>query len=80
MRYEYTATCWAPCGRCEPCLQKPQRHRRAPITAITLATLRFDPALATKLARRRNGVDVWSDGRVAFRLVIPSKPLTEGIR
>ena len=47
------------------------------IAAITLATLRHDPALATQLARRPRGIDVVSDGRVAFRLWIPSTALDE---
>lgn len=47
------------------------------ITAITIAVLRFDPDLATKLARRRGGIDVVSDGRVAFRMSIPSTPLRD---
>jgi len=45
------------------------------ITAITIAVLQFDPDLAMKLARRRGGIDVVSDGRVVFRLWIPSTPL-----
>lgn len=45
--------------------------------AITLAVLKYDPDLAAKLARRRGGVDVISEGRVAFRLWIPHEPLRE---
>lgn len=47
------------------------------ITAITIAVMRFDHDLVAKLARRRGGIDVVSDGRVVFRLSIPSSPLKE---
>jgi hypothetical protein len=45
------------------------------VEAITIAVLHFDPDLTMQLARRPGGVNVVSDGRVAFRLVLPSRPL-----
>lgn len=45
------------------------------ITAITIAVLRHDPALTSRLAQRPGGIDVWSDGRVAFRLWVPHTKL-----
>ena len=47
------------------------------ITAITIAVLQFDQDLVMRLARRRGGVDVVSNGKVAFRLVVPSTTLRD---
>jgi hypothetical protein len=49
-------------------------------TAITLSMLKYDPDLTSALARREGGIDVISDGHVAFRLWIPHKPLKESWR
>ncbi len=46
------------------------------ITAITIAMLHFDQELTTRLARRPGGIDVVSDGKTVFRLVVPGSPLS----
>lgn len=47
-------------------------------TTIRLDSLRSDAAKVTRLASQPGGVRVTDDrGREAFRLVIPSKALTE---
>lgn len=52
--------------------------RRLKPTTIRLDDLRSDAANVTRLASRPGGVRVTDDhGKEAFRLVIPSKPLTE---
>ncbi len=52
--------------------------RRPKPTTIRFDDLRSDAANVTRLASRPGGVRVTDDrGREAFRLVIPSKPLTE---
>lgn len=55
-------------------MSRKQRPKGRP-TAITLAVLKYDPDLAAELARREDGIEVISDGDVAFRLWIPHKAL-----
>jgi hypothetical protein len=53
------------------------RRPKGPAT-VRLDDLRSDAATVTRLASQPEGVRVTDDrGREAFRLVIPSKPLTE---
>jgi len=47
------------------------------ISSVRLDDLRAHPDRVTKLASRDGGVRVMDGDREAFRLVIPSKPLTE---
>jgi hypothetical protein len=47
-------------------------------TAITLATLKYDPDFTAQVACREGGIDVIADGHVAFSLWIPHKPLKDG--
>jgi hypothetical protein len=54
------------------------RRPKQPPTTVRLDALKSDAATVTRLASRPGGVRVMDDGgREAFRLVIPSRPLTE---
>lgn len=55
-------------------------HRRTKVAkaaTVRLDDLKSDAARVTRLASRPGGVQVMDGDRPAFRLEIPSKPLTE---